>query len=78
MSQNNISIFQTRLNLDLLCDFHMLFVLFIAIIGGIQCFNQIYIGEGCFHLRFVITTLMYLDLTINYQCDTITHLGFYD
>jgi hypothetical protein len=50
MSQNNIFIVQTRLNLDLLCDFHMLFVLFIVIIGGIQCLNQIYVGEGCLHL----------------------------
>jgi len=27
---------------------------------------------------FVVTTLMYLNLTTNYQCDTITRLEFYD
>jgi hypothetical protein len=34
--------------------------------------------RDAFIYDFVVTTLMNSDLGINYQCDTITHLGFYD
>jgi hypothetical protein len=34
--------------------------------------------KDVFIYDFLVTTLMYLDLMTNYQCDTITHLEFYD
>jgi hypothetical protein len=51
MSQDNVSVAQARFNLNMYCDIHVVkLVLFTAIVGGNECFNQICIGEGRLHL----------------------------
>jgi hypothetical protein len=58
MSQKDPSIYQARLNFDILFHIHMPFdlVLFIAIVGGSQCFNQICsLGRDVFICDFVTT-----------------------
>ncbi len=78
MSQNNISIVQTRLNLDLLSDFHIFLFCLLPLLEVFNVLIKFTLERDVFIYDFVVTTLMYLYLTINYQCDTITHLGFYD
>jgi hypothetical protein len=51
MSRENVSVAQARFDLNLLCHLHVVgLVLFVAIVGGSECLNQICAKEGCFHL----------------------------